>query len=626
MCGIAGYIGKGQVEPERVEPTLHLMKNRGPDNQSHVAVARGLVNIDFLHSRLSIIDLDERANQPFRIGHCTLIFNGEIYNYLEIRKELKGLGVVFRTNSDTEVLLQSYLMWGEKCVDKFEGMWALALYDGREKKLLLSRDRFAEKPLYYLEADKGIYFGSEVKFIQSLMGRLLAINQRQIRRYLVNGYKSLYKTAETFYEGLKEVPFATNMVVTGDMEVRQVRYWQPVYRPRDMTEGEAVELTRQALLNSMKIRLRSDVPLAFCLSGGVDSGTLVSLAAKELGHEVAAFSIIDSDKRYNEYDNIMTTVKDVGCQHTVVNLKPGGLLEQLKELVSYHDAPVATITYFVHSFLSRAMAEQGYKVSFSGTAADELFTGYYDHHMWYLAEMREQEGFAERISEWEKYVKPRVRNPRLQEAGRYINDPARRDHIFLDSEKFAGYLNDEWHEEFKEEKYEESVLHNRMLNELFHEATRVILHEDDLNSMRYSIENRSPYLDRSLFEVAYSVPSRHLIKNGYAKYILRQAADGILNNRVCWDRQKKGFNASIHSIIDVNNKQDRDYLLSNGPIFDLVNREKIAGLLDERDLSNSFSKFLFNFINAKIFLELQTQMSAGSLRDASVVELAATKL
>ena len=603
MCGIAGYIGKGQVGLERVGPTLHLMKNRGPDNQAHVAVARGLVNIDFLHSRLSIIDLDERANQPFRIGRCTLIFNGEIYNYLEIRKELKELGIVFRTNSDTEVLLQSYLVWGEKCVDKFEGMWAFALYDAREQKLVLSRDRFAEKPLYFVEADKGIYFGSEVKFIQALMGRALKINQRQIRRYLVNGYKSLYKTPETFYEDLREVPFATNMVVDSEMKVEERRYWQPRYRPSDMTEEEAVERTRQALLNSMKIRLRSDVPLAFCLSGGVDSGALASIAAKELGHEVVAFSIVDSDKRYNEYDNIMATVKDIGCQHTVVNLKPGGLLGQLKELVAYHDAPVATITYFVHSFLSRAMAEQGYKVSFSGTAADELFTGYYDHHMWYLAEMKGQKEFKRRRREWEEQVKPRIRDPLLQDAGRYINNPERRDHIFLDNEKFAAYLNKEWQEEFREEKYEESVLHNRMLNELFHEATRVILHEDDLNSMRYSIENRSPYLDKNLFEVAYSIPSRHLIKNGYAKYILRQAADGILNDQVCWDRQKKGFNASIHSIIDVNNKRDRDYLLSDGPIFDLVNREKIAGLLDERSLPNSFSKFLFNFINAKIFLE-----------------------
>ncbi len=603
MCGIAGYIGKGRVGPERAGPTLQLMKNRGPDNQAYLAVTRGLINIDFLHSRLSIIDLEERANQPFRIGHCTLIFNGEIYNYLELRKELKEAGVVFRTNSDTEVLLQAYLRWGEECVDRFEGMWAFALYNGKERKLLLSRDRFAEKPLYYLEADKGIYFGSEVKFIQALMGRALKINQRQIRRYLVNGYKSLYKTPETFYEGLREVPFATNVVVDSEMKVEERRYWQPRYRPSDMTEEEAVERTRQALLNSMKIRLRSDVPLAFCLSGGVDSGMLASVAAKELGHEVAAFSIVDSDKRYNEYDNIMATVKDIGCEHTVVNLKPGGLLGQLKELVAYHDAPVATITYFVHSFLSRAMAEQGYKVSFSGTAADELFTGYYDHHMWYLAEMKGQKGFKRRLKEWEEQVKPRVRNPLLQDAGRYINNPGRRDHIFLDSGIFSSYLNKEWREEFREEKYEESVLRNRMLNELFHEATRVILHEDDLNSMRYSIENRSPYLDKNLFEVAYSIPARHLIKHGYAKYILRRAAAGILNDQVCWDRQKKGFNASIHSIVDVNNEQDRDYLLSDGPIFDLVNREKIAELLEERNLSNSFSKFLFNFINVKIFLE-----------------------
>ena len=134
------------------------------------------------------------------------------------------------------------------------------------------------------------------------------------------------------------------------------------------------------------------------------------------------------------------------------------------------------------------------------------------------------------------------------------------------------------------------------------------------------------YLDKNLFEVACSIPSRHLIKNGYAKYILRQAADGILNDQVCWDRQKKGFNASIHSIIDVNNKRDRDYLLSDGPIFDLVNREKIGELLREKRLANSFSKFLFNFINAKIFLELDAPMSASKSKAVRAVKLSAAKL
>jgi asparagine synthase (glutamine-hydrolysing) len=363
----------------------------------------------------------------------------------------------------------------------------------------------------------------------------------------------------------------------------------------------------------MRLRLRSDVPLAFCLSGGVDSSSLASIAAKRFGHEVAAFSIIDSDERYNEYDNIMATVRDIDCKHTVVKLKPGGMLEQLQELVAYHDAPVATITYLVHSFLIRFMAQQGYKVTFSGTAADELFTGYFDHWMWHLAEMK---GNSNKLKEWQKHIKPLVRNPLLQNPQRFIDDATLRDHIYLDCDEFASYLRVDWQEGFAEEKYTESVLRNRMLNELFHEGTRLILHEDDLNSMMYSIENRSPYLDKNLFEVAYSIPIEHLMKDGYSKYPLRAAMKGVLNDKVRLDRHKKGFNASIHSIVDMNNPKDREYILADGPIYDLVDKSKIEGLMKRDYMSNSFSKFFFNFLSAKIFLELQS----GQLKREGLVK------
>jgi len=191
MCGIAGYIGRRGLSEKQVGRTLDLMKNRGPDDQRHRLVASGRIRVDLLHSRLSIIDLDERSNQPFKIGPATLIFNGEIYNYVELRHELIEQGIKFITESDTEVLLRSYLEWGDACVEKFEGMWALAVWDERYNRLWLSRDRFAEKPLYYWPADDGMYFASETKYFRSMADRTLKVNQDQLLRYLVNGYKSL---------------------------------------------------------------------------------------------------------------------------------------------------------------------------------------------------------------------------------------------------------------------------------------------------------------------------------------------------------------------------------------------------------------------------------------------------
>src|SRR3989338_7066554 len=184
MCGIAGYIGEKTINAEHIDKTLQRMKNRGPDYQAHVSFRNGDSHVTLLHSRLSIIDLDTRSNQPITIRDCTVVFNGEIYNYLELRRELQARGVQFRTDSDTEVLVQSYLVWVERCVERFEGMWAFALWDAKKEMLLLSRDRFGEKPLYLFKIGVGLYFCSEVKFIQSLSGRALEINTAQVLRYL----------------------------------------------------------------------------------------------------------------------------------------------------------------------------------------------------------------------------------------------------------------------------------------------------------------------------------------------------------------------------------------------------------------------------------------------------------
>ena len=291
MCGIVGYIGKKAIEQPTIRHTLDLMKNRGPDHQEYVHYVQNGKNIFLLHSRLSIIDCDVRANQPFVLGGCSLVFNGEIYNYIELRGDLKKQGVECVTTSDTEVLLRYYLLYGEDCVKYFEGMWAFAIYDTQNNKLFLSRDRFAEKPLYYYQTNDGFYYGSEIKFIRSLSGQPFTINQRHLLRYLVQGYKSLYKTEETFFNEINEIDYATNLVINHDLKIRTYRYWVPQCRSNDkISISDAIDGARHYLLESVRIRLRSDVPLAFCLSGGVDSAALVSIAAKQFNYNVSSFS------------------------------------------------------------------------------------------------------------------------------------------------------------------------------------------------------------------------------------------------------------------------------------------------------------------------------------------------
>ncbi|MAG26291.1 asparagine synthase (glutamine-hydrolyzing) [Candidatus Pacearchaeota archaeon] len=608
MCGIAGYIGKKEVDYLNIKLALELMKNRGPNNQSYEEHQVRDNKVYLLHSRLSIIDLDSRSNQPFTIDGCTIIFNGEIYNYIELREKIKKeFSFVFKTDSDTEVVLAAYLLYGEDCVEYLEGMWSFAIFDKRHKRMLLSRDRFGEKPLYYLETPDGFYFGSEIKFLQALLGKKLELNEQQMLRYLVNGHKSLYKEhAETFYKDVKELPRATNMIVLGDGRKMEHRFWWPSYTPTRMKIDEAIDGARHHLIESVRLRLRSDVPLAFCLSGGVDSSSLVSIASKILNYNVNTFSIIDDDERYNEQENINHTLADLGCKNTKIKLTPGiHNFERLKKLIRYHDSPIYTISYLVHSMLSEKISECGYKIATSGTGADEIFTGYYDHHNLYLCEMRNQPNIKKILQDWDTHQKKFVRNPFLKDPKLYFKDPSFREHIYLNNQEFAKYLNDDFSEPFVESEYTYDILRNRMMNEMFHEVIPVILHEDDLNSMMYSVENRSPFLDSKLFEFMSTVPTEYLIQNGFNKYILRESMKGILNDNVRLCREKKGFNASINSIINFKNKEQRDYILTDSPVYDIVKRYKIEKLIQNEQFTNSYKKFLFNFLNLKVFLELQ---------------------
>jgi len=603
MCGIAGSIGPVRPDQGRIEHTLGVLKQRGPDGSGvwHGEIAGSAVSL--LHTRLAIIDLDPRAGQPFIWDECVLAFNGEIYNYIELRTELESRGHHFVTASDTEVIVHAYHQWGTGCVERFEGMWAFVLADLKAQRLWVSRDRFGEKPLHLWKCDGTLYFASEVKALAALAGAGPSVNERQVRRYLVNGYKSLNKGRETWFNGVETFPASCQMSLQGPDAPDPEPYWSLSYSPQQMTADEAADGVRARLEQALRLRLRSDVPLAFCLSGGIDSSALASLAVKDLGYDVRAFSIIDSDERYNETGNIRATVADLGCSLHEIRCSTEGFLDRLEAQIAYHDAPIATISYYMHAFISEALHAEGFKVAISGTAADELFTGYYDHYGIWLAEMSDSPDFDDLVSDWRRTYGAHVRNPVLRDPLAFKVNTHERSHIYLDRDKFNALLIEPLNEDFQEADYGSNLLRRRMLNELFHEAIPVILNEDDLNSMQYSVENRSPYLDRELAEFAYTIPNRHLIHNGLPKWPLRSAVDGSLNDQVRLDGQKRGFNASIESLLDRDDSDVKERLLDDSPIFDLVRRDAIEDFLDGDLTDNSFSKFAFSFVSAKIFME-----------------------
>lgn len=617
MCGIAGTFGPVSPDDGRVQSTLEGMKNRGPDANGVYRGAIGENAVTLLHTRLAVIDLDPSANQPMERGDLVLVFNGEIYNYLEIRKELKGKGLSFKTNSDSEVLLAAYEAWGEGCFDRLEGMWAFALMDRKKGTLLLSRDRFGEKPLFYMVHEKTLYFASSPQALASLSGRELKPNHAHLRRYLVNGFRSIFKTADTFFQGVSELPPATHMKLAVPERHELTRYWRLSFRPAPMSAQDALEGVRERLFRAMEIRLRADVPVAFCLSGGVDSTALAGIAARHLGQDIHAFSVIDSDERYNESNNINSMVKALGCDHHVAHTSPEGFFERMADLAANFNAPVPTISYYVHSFLSEEIRKQGYTVAISGTGADEIFTGYYDHYSFWLAGMHGRDDFDALVRDWRESYGSWVNNPHLQDPLAFVENPDARNHIYQNRDLFNSFMVEATNDDFAEENYANELLRNRMMNELNHEVVPVILRADDSNSMRWSVENRSPYLDRELAEFLFTVPSEHLIHDGYPKWLLRSAVEGLVPDDVRLDKRKRGFNASIDSLVDRKDPQTRARLLDESPIFDIVKRESIESFLDADMTDNSFSKFMFSFVSAKMFLESNLLNSQEEIRKSA---------
>ena len=607
MCGVAGYFGFRAISEDRLDSCQKEMRRRGPDDEGRASRTTGDgKNLYLLHSRLSVIDLDERSRQPFSEKSNILSYNGEVYNYLELKSDLSKQGNSFVTSSDTEVLAKQISVNGISGVSACEGMWSFAWFDGHEEKLFLCRDRFGEKPLYFYEDDEGVYFGSEPKFIFALIGNVLPINSEQLRRYLVHGYKSLYKSGDTFFTGLREVAPGSYRTYTRG-EATETRYWKPMFSTQDdtLTYADSVELAKTALVRSVEIRLRSDVPIAFCLSGGIDSNALISIAKRKLGYDVHGFTIMNTDERYEERDMVEKSVASLDLKHTEVPVSTENFLDNLRELIRYHDAPIYTITYYAQWRLMKAVGAEGYKVSVSGTAADELFSGYYDHHNAYIAAMKSHsnEEYDRALANWRKVVQPIVRNPYLQNPNYFIENPDSREHIILGADVFSSMLHEPFGEPFVEEDYAAELLRNRMANELFHESVPVILHEDDLNAMYYSIENRSPFLDTALFEAAQKIPTKHLIQNGVAKSVLRDAVRGLAPDAIIDNPRKVGFNAPLFDYLDVSDPKVVEELLGDSPIFDYVKRDEIEPLLGAGVLPNSRSKFLFNFVCAKLFLE-----------------------
>ncbi len=607
MCGILAYISNKEIKHNKISNIKNLMKCRGPDDQSYRKISFGKKNLHLFHSRLSIQDLNNRSNQPYIFKNYILIFNGEIYNFKELKKKLNKR---FKTLSDTEVILYYYDLYKEKCFEFFEGMWSIVIYDTKQEKIIVTRDRFGEKPLFFLKKNNEILISSQISYINKILDNTQNFNSKKINNFLHFGYKSLFKNEETFFKNINYLEKSTIVTIEKNLKISKKKYWKlkPDNRVDQFTLKEHISNTKNLLIKAIDLRLVSDVPISLNLSGGIDSGAICSIASKVLGKKLETFSIIDSDDRYNESDLIKITAKDCGVKNNIVRLNNKiNFFDILNKSTEYNNYPVFTITDLIHYYLSSFIKKKGFKVSLSGAGADEIYGGYYDHYLMIFRELNlsDKKKLKEYVNIWKRDIQPNLRNKFFTKYNLFFKKHNFRGYVFDNYKNNKKFCIKKVDYNFKEEKYFSSLLKNRMANELFHETVPMFMHREDHNSMQFSIENRTPFLDTNLIEYLFSVKGSHLLNKCQNKYILRASLKGILNKDVLNKKMKSGFNASILNLFDFEDKNVINFLDQDSEIYEFVDKSKIKNLIQNKNLlrENGYSKFLFSFLSLKTFMD-----------------------
>jgi asparagine synthase (glutamine-hydrolysing) len=608
MCGIAGCLVKNKVDKVYLNKTQSIMHKRGPDARGRKTYKSSDYYVEFLHSRLSIIDDQPRSDQPMEFEGYSLIFNGEIYNYIELRNKLESIGYEFKTNSDTEVLLKMLIHYGAEALSYLDGMWAFAFLDKEKNNLMLSRDTFSEKPLYFYQENKDFFFGSSISYILSLSNKRPVINKKKIEQYLRFDFKSIYINNETFINDVYSLEPGSCVIVSKG-EIKSIKHKKQYSETStdygiDFYKNEV----KDSLITSLERRMRSDKPFTFLLSGGLDSSTLCYLAKKELNKDISCFSIGGDDHRYNESKNINHTIKDLNCDHTFLKPKFDGseIGDSFSKFSEEFLSPLPGQNYLLYSELNSIIKSKGFKVVISGHGGDELYGGYFIHQNHFIREESINGNNDKAISDFNSFIKPRLRNKNLANLDKVINKQYKFIDNFEESESISKYFNAKISLDLSAStlvKPSFNFFKNRLEEDMFNLTLPQHVVASDQISMYHSLENRAPFLSRAVYEIARKIPNKYLIKDGYGKFILRESMRGIVPDSILWDRDKKGFNFEF----SINNISNFHILFTDIDKIDflknLINFDKVDTLLSKKDMTNAESKLLFRIANIKYFLE-----------------------
>jgi len=583
MCGIFGAIAiRHKFEASAFDyfkKFTDLVEYRGPNDSGYLGInmdsgpARPSEAFDIFlgHRRLSILDLSPAGHQPMHDGNgCWIVFNGEIFNYIELRRELQSMGHRFKTASDTEVILHVYDQYGEDGFEKLNGMWAFALVDIPRRRVVLSRDRFSIKPLYFMAVNDRICFASEIKQLLPLLPSL-QVNPEVMCTFLAQGV--LDYSSETFFRGISQVPPKTNVVVDfGNGEVRRKLYWDYTSETHCRPD-EAVEYFRELLIDSVRIRLRSDVKVGLLLSGGLDSSALAVIAQPLAQHNFETFSVVSDEHKYNETQFITALTSAALISNRKLVLQPFHIVEALEEAIYHHDEPFGYFSVIAHYKLLQLVKQQSdVIVLLSGQGGDEALLGYLKFFIFYLRDLVRQHKYASAAQQLLSSILQRtcVRQLTIGEARRYLpslnryRDVIPRRHDFV---PIAVSRNVSERQKLDIDKY----------------SVPALAHYEDRTSMANSLELRYPYLDHRVVDFAVNLPTESKIHDGWTKYILRQSFPE-LPHQIRWRRDKQGFiTPEAHWL-----KHE-----FSGTIVDMFRKSRLGelGILDDRKFLHYYDDF-----------------------------------
>ncbi len=614
MCGIAGVVSKNSVlvSQQRIEKATTALTHRGPESEGYFINPQQTVALG--HRRLCILDLSSRAAQPmYYLNRYYIIHNGELYNHVELRQELKNKGYPFYSASDTEVIVAAFDAFGKNCLQRFDGAFAFAIWDETEQELFAARDRFGEKPFFFFYDRSQLAFASEMKALWN-MGIEKEVNKALLYNFLSIDYTgNPANPGETFFENIQKLPaagFLSYSLLKQELTIE--KYWQvyPEVNAR-ISEAAAIEQFKELLTQSIHKRLRSDVPIGTSLSGGLDSSAVVAFCDKQTStsysHKCFTASFPGFEK--DELVYAQRVAKQFGLDHHVTEIKEGDMVALMQKLMAHQQEPIASASALAQYKVFEQAKQNGVTVLLDGQGADEVLAGYRKYYKWYWQELYRQKKLnkshelkaAQALGVEESFGWQNKIAALFPDLAASLLQTRKAKQAFRHPD-----LNRDFAFAHKRELYYSTParfdLNSALYFNTFVNGLEELLRLADRNSMAHSVEVRLPFLSHHLVAFLFTLPPHFKIHGGWTKWMLRKSVDDVLPKEITWRKDKVGFEPPqkkwmANADVQVEIQKAKEVLVHQQILNPSVLRKKIqphdAHVAENKDWKYWSAAFLF---------------------------------